>query len=365
MLDQIRNSKLSRLTLSVAVLSLFMLSSPLSFAGDNDSSKPAAEITAGLTSGYATYLSNKAAKNGEKTAAEIKKSNQALAKDIADRTAKPYADQLKKEPSRNSEALREQGRIESLEAERQEIAKKLDLAKNGKASRTLRTEVVKAFYSRNGGKPTHEIIKTRYITTIILPQNSHGIPDHLNYGADTSVTYSQKMPFGGGAPYGFKILSRGTVPPVYKKADPIDIPAYERRLTEIGKKIEQLKLSVKSDPVVYRFNNDWERANNASKVNHTDFQVNTKVFSESEAAELTRAHEQITTLLNDGESAVKSASLKAKGLRFLGSGTAVLSGVSLVSAVSDLVQKDAASTLSDGYAPAQQQAGSASAQSFK
>jgi hypothetical protein len=187
------------------------------------------------------------------------------------------------------------------------------------------------------------------------------MPAHLNVSAGTASQYSQRMSAGGGAPWGIQYHGTSPVQPQIKRANPINIRQYERRLTQIKGELRALKAKYPAASI----DRASTRVASAGSVGSSEFKPDSKLFSKIEAQELLREHENIQTVIHASSQTVKSIIKRAQAFRALGTVAAGASVISLGSAVSDLMDKNATSILSDGYTQAEQATGNPSSRSLK
>jgi hypothetical protein len=97
-LNPIRDGKKTSLVLSIAAISLFMLSAPLSFAESNGNDSPVipteAKTAAGAASGFASYLSFKASGIVHNHASDISASDRAFVNELRTGAQEPYTQEL-------------------------------------------------------------------------------------------------------------------------------------------------------------------------------------------------------------------------------------------------------------------------------
>jgi len=134
-------------------------------------------------------------------------------------------------------------------------------------------------------------------------------------------------------------------------AGQLNIQESEKRLAQINQEVTEIKKWFPTELV----NRSRARLENLSKLTTKSFYPDRRVFSEAEAASLIAAHQDIQTVLNDSVETEKLLLKSRSSGRFLAAVGGVLSVGSLGSAISDLTEKKASATLSEGYTPAQQQ----------
>jgi hypothetical protein len=371
---------MTRLTLSIATLSLLILSSPLSFAGNNDSNKPGlltdAAVAVGGASGFASYVN---LKNAQKKSEELSQLNKDIRSTVNQQSAaaqKPFKREL--EQLENPRFKEAEARIQFLEQEQNALSAQLG-ATNSTES--------KAVIQLNSKLTEKEIVATQHKLAEIRAwfpfdaikrvsdyiangrQEGPGVPKPTQAELELWENPKIKETYDDYLALETRLLKRDlaklqrSLTPTSQEAHAgqVNIQDVEKRLARIKQELTELKTWYPANLI----ERARARVRSVSEITSNGFKADPKLFSEAETAGLLTSHEEIQNALSHSSTVTQALAKQLRSLQYIGAATGGLSLIALGSAISDLREKKAASILDEGYAPAEQQSGSVSARSLK